>query len=93
MTKYDEFVKSRIHHVLGFKFYLTLKAFVESRFFDFLRNRQVSKKKSVTSFGLITDFVFFVFAVAMPLSTLCLAANKYLSYEEENNAYKVVNGN
>jgi hypothetical protein len=51
-----------------------------------------SKKNRYRPLGLITVFVFWRGQKIRPLSTLCLAADKYIYYEENNKANKVVNG-
>jgi len=51
-----------------------------------------TKKKSVTSFGADNGFCISLFYKIRPLSTPCLAADKYIYYEENNKANKVGNG-
>jgi len=63
-----------------------------SRRGKFFNPANISKK---IRYQLGTDNGFKIFSgfVVMPLSALSLAADKYLRYEEDNNnAYKVVNG-
>ncbi len=53
----------------------------------------LDKKNRYQLSGLITVFVFFwLVRKIRPLPTPCLAADKYIYYEDNNKANKVVNG-
>jgi hypothetical protein len=52
-----------------------------------------SKKNPLKAFGADNGFCFFWLGQKIrPLSTPCLAADKYIYHEDNNKANKVVNG-